>query len=75
MITNDSERASFKDILDTLDPDLSVDFKQTSFYHNDYRKRLFNKMNAKAIDNNNFDNILDAIKIVEPFIGDSDNYM
>lgn len=82
MIAKDNERASFKEILDILDPDLSADFKQSSYYHNDYKKKLFSRTtnaNRKKFDAqsspNDINEILDSIKIVEPFIGNSDNYM
>lgn len=78
-MTNDYERASFKEILDILDPDLDPDFKQSSYYHNEFRLRLFNKSARSSIGRKKCDQsvgeILDSIKIVEPFIGNSDNYM
>lgn len=90
MVGKDYERPSFKEILDVLDPDLSPDFKQTSYYHNEFRKKQFNKSSGhhsrgggggKKLQesssplNENVEDILNSIKIVEPFIGNSDNYM
>ena len=37
MMFEDFNRISFKQILDTLDPELRGDFKKNSFYHNDFR--------------------------------------
>ena len=87
MASKDYERPSFKEILDILDPDLSAEFKKSSYYHNDFRKKLFNKDNPSSHNHNrgkklvdvsgpqNVNEILNSIKIVEPFIGNSDNYM
>ena len=39
MIFEDHKRINFKEILDVLDPDLKCDFKQKSFYHNEFKKK------------------------------------
>ena len=75
----DYKRLSFKEILDILDPDLKNDFKQTSYYHNEFKNKVIKKKaekqkqlesNEKTL--NGFDPILN--KIADPS-GDSDNYM
>ena len=79
MITKEHDRASFKEILDILDPDLSAQFKQTSYYHNDFRTKICESSRKNSVSNplanNNVNEILASIKILEPFIGNSDNYM
>lgn len=70
MITEDYKRICFKDILDILDPDLTCDFKQNSYYHTEFRK----KCQKRKISNNIVEKKI-QITIAEPYIGDSDNYM
>ena len=43
MISEEYKRISFKEILDILEPDLESDFKQNSYYHNDFNKKLIKK--------------------------------
>ena len=40
MMSEDYKRIGFKEILDILDPDLASDFKQTSYYHNEFKVKL-----------------------------------
>lgn len=78
MITQEYERIDFKTILDILDPDLGVDFKQTSYYHNDFKNKLLRKKldDLNSVNNRSTINTLfESIKILEPYVGDSDNYM
>jgi hypothetical protein len=48
MMFEDLKRISFKDILDTLDPELKGDFKKNSFYHNDFRLKPVVSRKTKA---------------------------
>ena len=40
MQSEEYKRPSFKDILGVLEPDHDIDFKQSSYYHNDFKKKL-----------------------------------
>lgn len=74
MIVEDYKRINFKDILDILDPDLASDFKQTSYFHNDFKRKLAKRkvdISIKQVANDHEN----EIKIADPCIGDSDNYM
>ena len=43
LVKEDYKRIGFKEILDILDPELTSDFKQTSYYHNEFKKKLFKR--------------------------------
>jgi hypothetical protein len=76
-IREEYKRANFKEILDIIDPDMTVDFKQSSFYHNEYKTKQLKKKQAyenEALHNKSID-LLTSIQILEPMIGNSDNYM
>jgi hypothetical protein len=73
-VKEEYKRANFKEILDILDPDMTVDFKQNSFYHNDYKTRLMKKKNLETEKNNSVD-FLTSVHILDPIVGNSDNYM
>ncbi len=77
MIWEDYKRASFKEILEILDPDLTCDFKHTSFYHNEYVTKLLSKKKVQdsASQESNLLSNQNKVKIAEPEIGNSDNYM
>lgn len=73
----DYKRLSFKEILDILDPDLTNDFKQTSYYHNEFKNKVIKKKAEKQKQlESNEKTLNDPIlnKIADPS-GDSDNYM
>lgn len=74
MITEDYKRICFKEILDILDPDLTNDFKQMSYYHTEFRKKCPKR---KVSDNFGLSGEEKKIEIViaEPCVGDLDNYM
>jgi len=61
---------NFKEILDTLDPELRGDFKKNSFYHNDFRSKAVVTRKPKiAISGNGEKKILSKANDV------FDNYM
>jgi hypothetical protein len=81
MLKEDYKRIGFKEILDIFDPDLTNDFKQTSYYHNEYKKKYSKRKNLANQECNNLINDC-QIKINEqqPFQManpslDLDNYM
>ena len=39
MMFEDFNRIGFKEILDTLDPDLRCDFKKNAYYHNEFKQK------------------------------------
>ena len=43
MLSEEYKRPSFKEILGILEPDHESDFKQNSYYHNDFKKKLIKK--------------------------------
>ena len=53
MIMEDYKRISFKEIIEILEPDLSSDFKATSFFHNDFKKRQTKKVKSNESVNRN----------------------
>lgn len=66
MMFEDHKRTGFKEILDTLDPDLKADFKKKAFYHNEFKSKLTikrSKLMSEA-----------TVKIANP-TADIDNYM
>jgi len=69
LIKEDYKRLGFKEILDILDPDLPNDFKQTSYYHNQYRKNLLKKIDCSQINDNSNTFLRKSI------VNESDNYM
>lgn len=74
MLTEDFKRICFKEILDILDPDLTNDFKQNSYYHSEFRKKFPKR---KISDNFKINDVEKKIEIViaEPSGVDLDNYM
>jgi hypothetical protein len=70
----DFKRISFKEIVDILDPDLEAEFKQTSFYHNDFKRKLIKKKIDRCSTIARSNTITTSITIADPQI-DSDNYM
>ena len=66
MVFEEHKRIGFKEVLDTLDPDLKADFKKKAFYHNEFKSKLTvkrSKLNEST-----------TTKIANPN-GDFDNYM
>ena len=51
LVREDFKRISFKEILDILDPDLANDFKQTSYYHNQFRNKILINNNNNVLEN------------------------
>jgi hypothetical protein len=72
MITEDYKRISFKEIIEILDPDLTCDLKQTSYYHNDFKNKLVKKKQQLF---SPVDNALNEIKKSDLNFCDFDNYM
>ncbi|CAF0885729.1 unnamed protein product [Brachionus calyciflorus] len=73
MITEDFKRINFKDILDILDPDLTSDFKQASYYHTDFRKKPSKRKHSECKQINEDRKI--EVVIAEPCADGIDNYM
>ena len=73
LIREDFKRISFKEILDILDPDLTNDFKESSYYHNEFRKKINKKRQEQKLTLN--DKLIDVNIVKEPSFGDLDNYM
>ena len=71
LIKEDYKRINFKEILEILDPDLTADFKQSSFYHNDFKDKLITRKNKSEVSTAT----TVSIQIREPDMGNSDNYM
>lgn len=69
MIKEDYKRADFKDLLAFLDPDLTADFKQTSYYHNEFIKKSTSGDKSESQSTHSI-----AINRVV-CAGNSDNYM
>ncbi len=77
MIKEDYKRIGFKEILDILDPDLTSDFKQTSYYHNDFKRRITKRKNTQSSQDTVITELQfekSQIHIANPTI-DLDNYM
>ena len=75
MVYEDFKRMGFKEILDILDPDLTCDFKASSFYHNEFRKKQACKKQESSVSEKKK---ADLIKIADPQLkcgGEFDNYM
>ena len=81
MLKEDYKRIGFKEILDILDPDLTNDFKQASYYHNEHRKKYSKRKNQQNQEGNNLTNECQIkideqqpFQIANPSL-DLDNYM
>jgi hypothetical protein len=80
MLKEDHKRICFKEILDILDPDLTNDFKQTSYYHNEYKKKYTKRKNQQNQECSNLENDCQIkideqpFQIANPSL-DFDNYM
>lgn len=73
MQTEDYKRIGFKEIIEILDPDLTCDFKQTSYYHNEFKNKLAKK---KQQQQQQFaEKSLDEFQKAEPDLCVFDNYM
>lgn len=80
LVTEDYKRLSFKEIIEILDPDLTCDFKQTSYYHNEYKNKLAKKKQqlqlfTAAPSSAGKEKTLDEIKKEDLNFCDFDNYM
>jgi len=76
LVTEDYKRISFKEIIEILDPDLTCDFKQTSYYHNEYKNKLAKKkQQLQLFSSAEKEKTLDEIKKADQKFCDFDNYM
>lgn len=71
MQTEDYKRIGFKEIIEILDPDLTCDFKQTSYYHNEFKNKLAKKKQQQQF----AEKSLDEFQKAEPDFCVFDNYM
>ena len=67
MMFDDYKRTGFKKILETLDPDLTCDFKKMAFYHNEFKEK-------KTVKRKKPDQCKEKHTIADPN-EDLDNYM
>jgi hypothetical protein len=86
MMSEDYNRIGFKEILDILDPNLASDFKQSSYYHNEFKVKTAKRSRLPTANGPPVSAIADgelaastamlmeAVTIADPTV-DTDNYM
>ena len=49
MVIEDFKRISFKEVIEILDPELTCDFKQSSYYHNEFKSKLAKRKQTQTL--------------------------
>ena len=76
MIYEGFKRTSFKEILDILEPDLGCEFKVTSYFHNDYKRKSAKRKPSQSLSEPaSVKTRIDSTKECETINKDPDNYL